>query len=62
MASSRPPSGSMVHWRVKGEVEYRFGYCTYVSGPNLIRLGTYNGDTTGGKVVSAFDIEWTPYR
>lgn len=60
----RPPPGTMVHWRFKSVVPgpYRFGYCTYVSGPNLIRLGSYAGDTTGGEVVDAFDIEWKEHR
>lgn len=58
---NRPPSGSMIHWRAKGALEWRFGYCTYVSGPTLIRLGHYNGDSTGGSVVDCFDIEWKPY-
>lgn len=52
----------MVWWRPKGSMEYRFGYCTYVSGPTLIRLGRYNGDSHGGSVVDAFDIEWKPYK
>lgn len=52
----------MVYWRFKGDKPYRFGYCTYVSGPNLIRMGRYNGDTVGGTVVSAYDIEWTNYN
>lgn len=59
---NRPPSGSMVWWRPKGSIEYRFGYCTYVSGPTLIRLGRWSGDSAGGSVVDAFDIEWKEYR
>lgn len=59
---NRPPPGSMCYWRFKGEKAYRFGYCTYVSGPGLIRLGAYNGDTSGGSVVDAYDIEWKAYR
>ena len=55
---SRPPSGSMVWWRFIGEKPYRFGYCTYVSGHNLIRMGRWAGDTVGGPVVDANDIEW----
>lgn len=58
---NRPPSGSMCWWRVKGAAEWRFGYCTYVSGPNMIRLGRWNGDTSGGSVVSIGDIEWKKY-
>jgi hypothetical protein len=59
---NRPPSGSMVWWRFKDRGgEYRFGYCTYVDGPNMIRLGRWNGDSSGGSVVSAYDIEWRPH-
>lgn len=55
----RPPSGSMVYWRLKSERgAYRFGYVTYVSGPGLVRMGLWNGDDTNGPVVDAFDIEW----
>lgn len=61
MASNRPPSGSMVYWRPNNSIQWKFGYCTYVHGANLIRLGTYNGDTMGGSIVSAFDIEWKHY-
>lgn len=59
---SRPPSGTMVWWRGKGRLEWRFGYCTYVSGYDLIRMGRWNGDTFGGSVVSASEIEWKEYR
>jgi hypothetical protein len=61
---SRPPSGSMVYWRLKSKApcEYRFGYVTYVSGPSLIRMGRWNGDNTGGYVVDAFEIEWKKYQ
>jgi hypothetical protein len=58
---NRPPSGSMVYWRRRGGIEWRFGYCTYVEGSNLIRMGWHNGDTTGGPVVSVADIEWRKY-
>ena len=45
----RPPPGSMVFWRFTEEVPcvYHFGYVTYVSGYDLIRMGQYNGDTMG---------------
>lgn len=59
---NRPPSGHMVWWRAKGAVEWRFGYVTYVSGHDMIRMGRWNGDTTGGAVVSSADIEWKEYR
>lgn len=59
---SRPPSGSMVWWRFKKDGgEYRFGYCTYVSSYNIIRMGFYNGDSTRGPVVDASEIEWKAY-
>lgn len=57
----RPPSGAMVLWRAKGTLGWRFGYVTYVSGHDLIRLGRWNGDTTGGHIVSCSDIEWRKY-
>ncbi len=58
----RPPSGSMCWWRFKGAGPYRFGYCTYVSGHDLVRMGANNGDTTFGSVVSVNEIEWRPYK
>lgn len=60
----RPPSGTMVYWRFKDKVpcSWHFGYVTYESGHDLVRMGRYNGDTTGGSVVSAFEIEWRPYK
>ncbi len=59
---SRPPSGTIVYWRFAGPRPYRFGYCTYVSGPNLVRMGAYNGDTMGGHIVDVSEIEWKEYR
>lgn len=61
---SRPPSGSMVWWRFRAHAPcaWRFGYCTYLSGQSMIRLGAYNGDTTYGSVVDADEIEWKEYR
>lgn len=58
----RPPSGSMCYWRVKGTHSYRFGYCTYLNSSHLVRMGSYNGDTMGGYVVSTNEIEWEPYQ
>lgn len=58
---NRPPPGTMCYWRAKGSVEWRFGYCTYVSGPDMVRMGRWNGDTSGGSVVSIGDIEWKRY-
>lgn len=54
----------MVYWRFKSKVggyEYRFGYVTYISGHNMIRMGRWNGDTTGGPIVDCNEIEWQPY-
>jgi hypothetical protein len=51
----------MVYWRQRCGGEWRFGYCTYVSGSDLVRMGRWNGDTAGGVVVSVGDIEWRPY-
>ncbi len=61
---NRPPSGSCVYWRfcTHENVSWRFGYVTYVSGYDLIRMGFWNGDSTGGPVVSASEINWRPYK
>ena len=58
--SSRPPSGSMVYWRFKRNIPgaWVFGYVTYVQGYDLIRMGNFNGDNTGGYLVSVSEIEW----
>lgn len=53
----RPESGRMVWWKVLGAVSWQIGYVTYVDG-DLIRLGRYNGDTTGGIVLNPRAIEW----
>lgn len=54
----KPPSGHMVWWRFKGVIgPYRFGYVTYESG-DMVRMGNWNGDTMGGTVVDAHEIEW----
>lgn len=58
---NRPSPGSMVYWRPRGTVSWLFGYCTYESGYNMIRMGRWNGDITGGQVVDIADIEWLPY-
>ena len=58
MSYRRPPSGSMVWWRFNGSPAWTFGYVTYVKGYDMIRMGHWNGDSTGGKVVSINDIEW----
>lgn len=61
---SRPSPGSMVLWRFKNNAPcaYRFGYCTYHSSYNMVRMGNWNGDTTGGSIVDVNEIEWKPYR
>ncbi len=50
----------MVYWRFHAEAPcaWRFGYVTHVKGCELIRMGIGNGDTTGGPVVSASEIEF----
>lgn len=59
---NRPPPGTMVWWRFKDKGgAYRFGYCTYERGDNLLRMGNYNGDTSGGFVVDAYEIEWKEF-
>lgn len=59
---NRPPPGTMVWWRFKDKGgQYHFGYCTYVSGCNMVRMGRWNGDSAGGYVVDIYDIEWRPY-
>ena len=60
--SSRPPSGRMVYWRFRKNVPgpWEFGYVTYTyeKGHELLRMGRYNGDSSGGKIVSGSEIEW----
>jgi hypothetical protein len=52
----------MVYWRFKnrGPYPWCFGYVAFTG--ETIRMGRWNGDTTGGTVVSANEIEWRPYR
>lgn len=60
----RPPPGTMVYWRfinAGAPSAWRFGYCTYHSGHDLVRMGDYNGDDRGGSVVNAAEIEWRPH-
>ncbi len=54
----------MVWWRFKKNApgEYRFGYCTSAESGQLVRMGRWNGDTTGGCVVDPYEIEWKDYR
>lgn len=60
---SSPSSGSMVYWRFRKQVPcaWRFGYATAESG-DLMRMGSYNGDTTHGHIVSVSEIEWKDYK
>lgn len=62
--SSRPPSGSMVYWRFKAKAPcaWLFGYVTYAGGYSMLRMGRWNGDTMGGALVDATEIEWKEYR
>lgn len=59
---NRPPSGTMVYWRGKGQLEWRFGYVTYVSGYNLIRMGPWAGANDRGPIVDSNEIEWKTYQ
>jgi hypothetical protein len=61
----------MIYWRPRSlcrcgeqmrENQWQFGYVTYLNDPDLIRLGSWNGDTMGGQIMSASGIEWRPYR
>lgn len=58
----RPPSGSMVYWRQKGALDWHFGYVTYESGHDLIRMGHIGIMRTRfnsvGKTSSAILIGW----
>ena len=53
----------LVWWRFKKSIpcEWHFGYATQVS-CDLTRMGRWNGDTEGGRVVSTTEIEWKPYQ
>ena len=58
----KPASGSMVYWRFKSKgTQWYFGYCTFTNHYDLVRMGRWNGDITGGMVVSINDIEWKKY-
>lgn len=45
-----------VYWRFKGEKAWRYGYKTRAE-CGLWRMGRWNGDTTGGSVVSPEEVE-----
>jgi hypothetical protein len=49
-------NGRMYYWRFKGEKVYRYGYATPVRG-GLWRMGAFNGDTKGGRVIDPDEIE-----
>jgi len=49
-------AGQCYYWRFKGSMPYRFGYCTHAEG-GFYRMGAHNGDTSGGMIVDAGDIE-----
>lgn len=57
-----PASGYMYWWRFKRSAPgaWHFGYCTWL-GSGMVRMGAYNGDTTGGSAVVALEIEWRDY-
>lgn len=58
----RPSSGKMYYWRYRHGLRWHFGYCTHITGePNMVRMGRWNGDSTGGSVVLITDIEWKAY-
>lgn len=50
----------MCYWRFKGQLEWRFGYCT-LERNNLYRMGRWNGDTMGGTIIDPFDVETRDY-
>jgi len=50
-----PFFGTNIFWRFKGEKEYRYGYPTKMN-DGLVRMGRWNGDTTGGIIVDMREI------
>lgn len=67
----KPNPGQMYYWRIRPlcrtadsirNNEWRFGYCTWLNDPDLIRMGRWNGDTMGGSILSAKEIEYRDYR
>lgn len=57
------PLGQMVFWRFKKNTPgaWIFGYTSSVGG-GLIRMGCYNGDITGGVIISPSEVEYKNYR
>lgn len=51
-----PFFGTNIYWRFKGDKAYRYGYPTRMP-KGLIRMGRWNGDTTGGFVVDKKEVE-----
>lgn len=49
-------------WRFKGDREWKLGYQTDLSSYDMIRIGNYNGDATGGRVVERNEVEFRQYR
>lgn len=45
------------YWRFKGEKAYRYGYASQIDRSSLWRMGSYNGDFTGGFIVDPYDVE-----
>jgi len=53
----------MVWWRFKTKGgPWSFGFMTEAPGPNLVRMGLWNGDTSRGPVVDRDEIETRPYN
>jgi len=67
----KPPPGTMVYYRLQSLIrspneirdnEWRFGYCTWLADPDLIRMGRWNGDNVGGSILSVEEVVWRPYK
>lgn len=58
----KPYNGKMVYWKDKSNTNWRFGYVTWTTNYNLIRLGRWNGDDMGGALRDINDIEWRDYN
>jgi len=54
----RLTNGQCYYWRFKGDRAYKFGYCSQVE-KGFYRMGNYNGDTSGGVIVDASEVEGT---
>lgn len=49
-------AGQCYYWRFIGQKAYKFGYCTHAE-KGFYRMGSWNGDTSGGVIVDADDVE-----